>query len=351
MPRLFLLLLLSAGWIGARAQVWGECKPSVALRESYIRDVTDLAAKRMYAVGHPDTAEVRIPQPQMDSIWRALGAVFMQGPPLQTDSVFAHHCIHTENAWWLWAMQLVIVEVDDTEPWTDAWINGQTVTGYGALDSFCARYGYLFSQAYQFGGQYHILLSTPENGINDQGFADSLRTFSGVLRAARPAYLGDGDHLEYSRDDGGAHLSFTRGWYDCPAGCRAIKTWHYTVVGECAVTLDSVSEIALEPVPPPPMRGCGLRPAVYLSMPALAGMDYLPALVPNPTDGALVRVAGFAPGTPLRCEVVDARGVAMQQVSGAAPLALDASALSPGVYVVRIRTREGVVHTLRLVRR
>jgi hypothetical protein len=332
----FVAVLFLAAAAPCAAQQQSSCTIPSILYDAYARDVADLAIKRMWATGHADTAQIVIPAPQLDSIWGPLSAIFSLDTALQADSVFSHRCIHTGNNWNLANGRQVIVSVNDSFSWTGAWTIGNTPTGYGALDSFCDRYGYTFLQNYHVGPAHYVLLHTSERDINDEAFADSLATFDGVLRTGRPGWMGDGNYLTYSRDTA-AHLSFSMGWDDCASGCVARKTWHYTVTTNCFVTLDSVTVSPLSGAPLPALTSCGLQPNTPTAASRITGTVKSIRLYPNPASGNQLWIEGLNANETNRFTITDGWG--RRLLEGAVLVAgpLDISKLPAGAYLLHLR--------------
>jgi len=332
MRRFLLLICMLFGKTGYGQRVQSDCTVPQNLFNAYQRDVADLAIKRMQQNNHPDLVKVDIPAVHTDSIWNALSAVFRLGTVGETDSVFTHFCIHT-HAGGLMLTQSVEVKVDTTQAWTQAWLSGQTATGYVELDAFLSRYAYSAGQVYYSSsiGIWVTLNSTQIN--NGRAFADSLLNFSGILSTAANMQYGDGELLFYDRDSV-SHIGFKIGMGDCINGCILNKYWYYSVSDACVVTVDSIID-RMSPYGRPPLTNCGLIPNAL----TVRGVSNYPAVVqmaisPNP----VLQVLQLPVSIPIdaSCRIYSAVGQLVLAQDVSISRQLDVSTLPVGLYSILV---------------
>lgn len=265
MKKILLLIFTLTGSLLATAQVQSSCSSSATLQTLYGKDIAHLALVHMYNTQSPDTIGIDIPQPYIDSVGRAMAAVFNLNSQLEADSVMRRHCIRQDN--YLTELHLsgarngvtLQVKVDSFKAWTAGWRNLNAVTGYATLDALMAHYGFQVNSYIYIGGSITdntAMIHTPQV-INAKAFADSLRKLDGILDVWYSPNAGDGNYIRYSYENGAAHLMFRLGWGDCPMGCTADKRWYYKIDDQCRVTLDSV-RIYLAPGPYPIPGNCGI---------------------------------------------------------------------------------------------
>lgn len=265
MKKIILFFLAGIAGFVVKAQVQSSCNTSASLQTLYGKDIAHLALVHMYNTQSADTAGIDIPQPYIDSVGRAMAAVFNLNDQLEADSVMRRHCIHQDN--YLTELHLsgarngvtLQVKVDSFKAWTAGWRNLNAVTGYTTLDALMAHYGFQVNSYSYIGGS--ILDNTANihtaQVINAKAFADSLRKLDGILDVWFSPNAGDGNYIRYSYENDAAHLMFRLGWGDCPSGCTADKRWYYKIDDQCRVTLDSVRTY-LAPGPYPVPNNCGI---------------------------------------------------------------------------------------------
>ena len=244
MKRFFfsVILLLSAS-LSLHAQIQSSCAVPPALLRAYQNEIKDLALYRLYQIKSPDTALIEIPQAPQDTVAAAFAAVLNLGKQWEADSIFLNYCVHSWPAHPLLPAS-IRVKVNPDSGWTKEWANGNTITGYTALDHFLNLHSVRMVY-YQYNANFsdylnHWATLSAGSAINMKALQDSLAKFPGVLYFDRAPGYGDGDHIFYTKDSN-AHLSFFAGWGDCPAGCTGFKNWKYTVsLPDCKVWKDTI---------------------------------------------------------------------------------------------------------------
>lgn len=322
------------------AQVPSSCLTNTELDALYRKDIAHMALVYMYETHASDTTLIDIPQPYIDSVKRAMAAVFNLGDQLEADSVMRRHCVRQDRyleAAHLYGARFGVflqVKVDTLKTWTAGWRNLNAVTGYTALDGLMAHYGF------QVANYNNIVGSVYDNSaeiitnriINAQAFADSLLKLDGILEVWYSPLVGDGNFIRYSYDNGAAHLVFRMGWGDCPSGCTGNKLWYYTVDGQCRVTLDSVRTIQATGTYPVP-NNCGITGFRDPQQ------DIAVSVYPNPTTGGVFLQTSGNKSYDYKLMDQQGRVLLKGKVNGKETLRLDAYA--KGIYLLRLSDAGG----------
>ncbi len=286
MKKILCLFLVFLACLTVRAQIQSSCQSGTALQTLYSKDIAHIALVYLYETQSPDTALIGISQPYLDSVGRAMAAVFNLNDQLEADSVMRRHCIHQDR--YPGAEHLsgarngvsLQVQVDPAQAWTAGWSALNAVTGYATLDALMALYGFqVISYSNGSGSDKTAVIRTAQV-INAKAFADSLRKLDGILDVRFVNSVGDGNYIRYTYNNGAAYLMFRMGWGDCPLGCTAEKRWYYKIDDQCRVTLDSV-RLYLAPGAYPIPTNCGIT-AIKDPVPVSLFVIY-----PNPATNAV----------------------------------------------------------------
>lgn len=340
MKNMFIFLALLCAGRGALAQVQSSCQSSADLQSRYSKDIAHLALVRMYDVQSADTTLIDIPQPHLDSVGRAMAAVFNLNNQLEADSVMRRYCIHQDR--YLQALHLsgarngvsLQVKVDSFKAWTAGWRNLNAVTGYTALDALMAHYGFEVKQYYYIGGSQidNSAAIRTTQVINAKAFADSLKKLDGIVDVWFDGGAGDGNYIQYRYDNGAAYLMFRLGWGDCPAGCTAEKRWYYKIDDLCRVTLDSVRT----------SQGPGTRPLPgNCDATGLHDLqqDIQLSIYPNPTAGRIILAVTGNKNYDYKLLDQQGRVLLQGKVNGTTSLQLEGYA--KGIYLLRVSDKTG----------
>ncbi len=317
------------------AQVSSSCLTNTELEALYRKDIAHMALVYMYETHASDTTLIDIPQPYIDSVKRAMAAVFNLNAQLEADSVMRRHCIrqdrHMEGFHLSGARNGVnlYVKVDPSKTWTDGWKSLNAATGYAALDELMAHCGFQVTGFNNTSGTANI--KTAEI-INAKAFADSLLKLDGILEVTFIPAVGDGNYIRYTYSNGAAHLLFRLGWGDCPMGCTGNKLWYYTVDGQCRVTLDSVRTIQAPGTYPIPSN-CGIT-GLQDPQPGIRFSIY-----PNPTAGSLLLKTDGNKHYDYKLMDPHGRVLLRGKVNGTTTIALEAYAR--GMYLLQVSDPAG----------
>ena len=323
--------------ISAEAQVASSCVPIPALRSLYTNDVKDLALERIYQIKSPDTNLLEVPQKYQDTIMGVVAAICNLHSQYEADSIFLNYCIHRWPAHPFMAPAIELL-VDTNYSWAKQWAAGNTHTGNAAIDSFLQSSNISLQSRYFFYlGNYSYMFATlaTNHPVNIKAVGDSLINIPGILRYQLSRVVGDGNRISYSKDSD-AHISFTAGWGDCPAGCTAAKVWRYHVtLSNCNVSLDTIAVYNREP-------NWANRPNCQLIPTAIVGTttqgNVSLFIYPNPATDVL-RLSGNTSNIEFY-RIVDAMGhlSAIKRFDG---LSIPVSGLHTGLNTIIFTSHEG----------
>jgi hypothetical protein len=108
--------------------------------------------------------------------------------------------------------------------WTQAWYQGELLTGNPAIDSLTALYQMTAVDIHSF--CFVLNFAQP---LKMTLLAAIYEKIPGVIFAEPNGYIGDGDNIEWFKKNNTWHLAFSHGWGDCPAGCINRYYWYVTI--------------------------------------------------------------------------------------------------------------------------
>jgi len=129
----------------------------------------------------------------------------------------------------------LIVSVDSTKNWVDAWKNGQRLTGNQQIDNLMEEYDLKLDRYYHW-PTYHAAVLSSEAAINIYALSKMFEPIDGVIFAEPNGYLGDGNNIEGSIESNYMKYVFSYGWGDCPSGCINRHYWLFQVKFDGTVT-------------------------------------------------------------------------------------------------------------------
>ena len=214
----------------------------------YREDAARLALRYLYE--HDEEAadeQVELPEPLVTSLYNALVRVHAVRDLPARDSVVALYRIHTfPNP----AMRSLIVAVDSTAGWVEAWRQGRRLTGQRRIDALMEQYDLSLEEFHRWSWTDIAVLSTAEP-LNLRALAPLFSSVPSVTYAEPNGYLGDGNDItaEAGGGEGAAfwRLQYSVGYGDCPAGCTARRTWTFRVHAD-----GDVQYLGASGSPPPP---------------------------------------------------------------------------------------------------
>jgi hypothetical protein len=218
--------------------------PDGPLRNAYQEDAVRLAVRHLVDTRSPAQHDVEPPAPLVAGLFNALERVHGFAHPAR-DTVVDVFRIHTFPRP---QTRQVMVRVDPTHAWTQAWSQGNTVTGSPAVDSLVLRYGLALRNYYRWTiGEVAVLHAGQP--LNATALAARFAPIPGVIWAEQDGVGGDGGDIRASRSGDAWRLDYSVGYGDCPAGCINRRTWSFSVSAAGAVRYLGASG---SPPPAPP---------------------------------------------------------------------------------------------------
>jgi hypothetical protein len=208
----------------------------------YQEDAVRLAIRRLEETGSSAVLEVDPPAKLVASLFNALVHVHGATHPVR-DTVIDVYRIRTFPEP---ATREIMVRVDPSRPWTDAWKELNARTGNSLVDALVGQYELSVRAYYRWSiGDVAVLRSA--RPLNATALATRFEPIPGVIWAERNGAGGDGNDIRARPHGDGWRLDYSVGFGDCPAGCIHRHAWSFGVSAAGDVTFLGRSG------PPPPV--------------------------------------------------------------------------------------------------
>jgi hypothetical protein len=311
------------------------CDPLPALEAFYTWDVRNLTLRRMWELNSPDTALVSIPLQWQDTVMGGLAAVSNAFVLPERDSVFNLYCVHDLASSGIFITKEIMVFVDTSYSWTDAWQNLVTLTGDPQIDAIVTKYDLEVIDFSNFSFGNMALLAT-DSLWNVYALIDSLEMIAGVEYGEPNQLIGAAGRIIYSKEGNERYYTFWFQWNDCFDGCDNGHAWKFKVYEDCTVEFLGTEDwgvFGILPLPEP--INCNVLTGTAED--ELPVNDY--ALFPNPVENELVitgPIDEFA-----QVSIYDFTGKMIVQRSFYKTLSIGFSDFRPGIYLLHIREESG----------
>lgn len=229
------------------------CTTPYLLNSIYEPDLKNLALRRLFEVHSPDTAFVKIPDIWIDTIRAGMSAIVNAVSLPQRDSIFNLYCVHDNAPNNIFIYKEIMVFVDTSVAWTQAWQNMQTLTGNAVIDNLMTQFGYQIVQFNNFSFGSMALIHT-DSLWNINAVINQLEAVPGVLFAEANAIIGTAGTIVYQKVGSTRYYNFVFEWNDCFDGCDNSRTWRYRVFEDCSVEFLGIVDwgvFGIEPLPAP----------------------------------------------------------------------------------------------------
>lgn len=210
----------------------GDEPPRDSVQQAYYEDAQQLAVRRM--VAENDTT-VHIPDQRVQPFYEALLAVYDARRMPARDSILD---IHTRKRY---SLHEIIVGVDATVGWTEAWENEQGQTGYAPIDDVLETYKLSFKEYFDSDGVGAAILRS-ENPLNPVGLRAQFEGITGIRYVESNGQMGRGADIRADVLETDIRLRYTRGWGDCFSGCIHEKTWTFRVENGGRASFEGVTQ-------------------------------------------------------------------------------------------------------------
>ncbi|HSJ24706.1 MAG TPA: hypothetical protein VK929_08575 [Longimicrobiales bacterium] len=219
----------------------------VAQQQVYEEDAVRLAIRELRQSGSRARHDVEPPAALVQGLFNSLAAVYATSHAAR-DSVVEIFGIRTFP---YPATREIMVRVNPSHSWTQAWREKNALTGNAAVDALVTQYGLTVREYYLWSiGDVALLRSA--RPLNAAALAQRFEALAGVVWAEENGAMGDGNDIRASRHGDGWRLDYSVGFGDCPAGCIDRHTWSFAVAADGGVTFLGASG---PPVPPPYSAG------------------------------------------------------------------------------------------------
>lgn len=346
MKNIIILLILISGLRMSHGQpIPASCDPLPELVAQYTWDVRNLTLRRMWELNSPDTALVSIPLTWQDTILGGLAAIHNTFVLPERDSVFNLYCVHDMAATNLFITKEIMVFVDTTYPWTDAWQNLLTVTGNPEIDTLMTTYDLEVIEFYNFSFGNMALLST-DSLWNVYALIDSLEMIPGVEYGEPNQLLGAAGRIIYSKTGNLRNYTFWFEWNDCFDGCDNAHAWNFRVYEDCTVEFlgtDDWGFFGILPLPEP--INCNVQTGTPENE---SGTEDYP-IFPNPADDEL-NITG-PPDKEVQVTIYDFTGKVIEQMNFMNTVKLDFSRVRSGIYLLHFADKSGFSRFSKVIRK
>lgn len=197
-----------------------------SVRQWYREDAAQLAM-RFLQTQDPETDVVELPEERVQFFYDALVHVYNAQGIAARDEIVEIHTFPRHNT------HEVLLAVDTTVAWTQAWRAGDRLTGQPEVDALIEEYD--LSVEYNAWSFQHMVLVRSETPINTVALNRRFERIEGVTYAEQNGYGGDGDDIEATVEGDAVVLTYSRGWGDCPAGCIHRAYWAFRVAADGTV--------------------------------------------------------------------------------------------------------------------
>ena len=326
MKNLVFLLYLFIGFNVSYGQIIpSNCIPSNELLDQYTWDVKNLTLRRMWELNSPDTALVTIPYQWQDTIMDGLAAICNATSIPERDSVFNFYCVHDLASSGIFITKEIMVFVDTSFAWTDAWQNLIALTGNPQIDTIVTRYDLEVVDFYNFSFGNMALLAT-DSLWNVYALIDSLEIILGVEFCDPNQLIGAAGRILYDKIGSERYFTFWFQWNDCFDGCDNAHGWKFKVYEDCSVEFLGTEDWGVfEILPLPDPINCNLFSGTTEY--ELAIYDY--SVFPNPVDENLIITCQN--DKPSQVSVYNYTGKMIRKTNFIRTTNLDFSNLPPGI--------------------
>lgn len=233
MKKIVILLLFVSALTMSHAQTPSSCLSTQLLSHEYELDIKNLVLRRMLQLQNPDTVLVNIPQTWQDTISEGIAAIFNAVTIAERDTVFNLYCVH-DNTTPQQVYQSMLISVDTSYAWTDAWQNLTSLTGNPNIDAMVTKYDLQVDQFYNWSFGNYAELST-DSLWNIYALMDSLEKEPGVIYAEANSIIGSAGKITYDKVGSERFYNFYFEFNDCFDGCDNYRMWQFKVNADCSV--------------------------------------------------------------------------------------------------------------------
>lgn len=234
------------------------CSASDSIKALYIKDADRLTLRKIYTQNLSYVDTIIIPHTHVDTVLRALIAVYNATALPARNAVISQYNIHTFPNPNLNTME---VSADSNLSWMHQLKLGNIPTGNTQVDHLISKYHLTVQNYTSYYGwfSYHTVIFTSDSSYNLPPLADSCSIISGVYNATPSSFIGDGNDISASIYPNYVQLVYSLGWGDCPSGCINRHYWTFNVYYNCSIQYSGESGTPLPVATVPTISVAGLH--------------------------------------------------------------------------------------------
>ena len=207
------------------------CEAGAQTRAVWQEDAQRLALRSIVAELHTAIDSIYVPQDLVDEKLDILLAVQDAINGIGCEDLNPVRDIHTFPDI---VLNEMLVQVDTSVFWVREWQAGNSLTGMPIVDTLMATFGFVLQDFYQWNSGDFALLGTNQT-LNLLPLLETFKDIDGVVEAFENSVVGDGNDIQYTRENGFDVLEYSLGSEDCPSGCLQREIWTFRVYPDCVV--------------------------------------------------------------------------------------------------------------------
>lgn len=199
-------------------------------RAAYRQDAEKLAVRY---INEEDSTQTEIPEELIELYYHGLAHIALSDhekavEATQEFEVHAREPVHPRE---------IIVQVDTTASWIDAWRNEMTETGNSEIDAFLEEYNFTLIEYSELANVLPTAMATlrSDRAINGYAVGRQFEDYDDI-ESAGPDGVTDGSDISVLFFDNRLRYTFEYGFGDCPAGCINRHSWKFDVNRDGTVT-------------------------------------------------------------------------------------------------------------------
>lgn len=202
-----------------------------SVAEAYAEDAANLAFEIVRETDG-DAADIVLPTALRETLFNALGHVWHVNDIPARDSVVSQCDIHVFPGY---SLHEIIVAVDTSASWVQAWMNGNVQTGELAIDRITQAWDLTLNDPLNPDCSLCFVVLRTDQSLNTVALAAEFTGIQGVWYAESNGFGGDGNTIDVAPHEDAIELVYSRGFGDCPAGCIGRHYWRFSVAADGSV--------------------------------------------------------------------------------------------------------------------
>jgi hypothetical protein len=192
------------------------------VKHQYREDATELALRLLVQQGETSGSGVELPADLIQTLYNALIQVYQatDEPARTVVNTYNIHAVPRVNT------RELLVGVDSTKAWTQAWRNGKRLTGNAEIDALMEQFDLDLKQYLSVS---NIAVLRTGRRLNTPAIARLFNGIQGVEYANVNGVLTDGGDIQAEFKGNYWQLKYSIGFGDCLAGCSDRTTWTFNV--------------------------------------------------------------------------------------------------------------------------